>query len=223
MYDLTLVRVIGFKRQRLESLMKENKVWFFFYFCFSLDQGAFSGDTPNWNWRAYLIKRPSISFVPSCSYLKLMDTTTILTSWSWLSLFIERPRVLRWLPSYQWRCPELAGLPHQTTLPLLAYWSLDSLESYLPIQHRWPRIYGLTESLAWRLWHHQRRTQGETELSTVRIYQHPGKWVCELHSENLVWKRAFPSAYRQFYTRRLWFQWEHAKRSRTKRGQLWFV
>ena len=30
MYDLTLVRVIGFKRQRLESLMKENKVWFFF-------------------------------------------------------------------------------------------------------------------------------------------------------------------------------------------------
>ena len=105
-----------------------------------MDQGAFSGDTPNWNWRAYLIKRPSISFVPSCSYLKLMDTTTILTSWSWLSLFIERPCVLRWLPSYQWRCPELAGLPHQTTLPPLAYWSLDSLESYLPIQHRWPRI-----------------------------------------------------------------------------------
>ena len=63
-------------------------------------------------------------------------------------------RVLRWLPSHQRWCPKLAGLPHQTTLPPLAQRSLDSLESYLPIQHRWHRIHRLPESLAWRLWHH---------------------------------------------------------------------
>ena len=95
-------------------------------------------------------------------------------------------RVLRWLPSHQRWCPKLAGLPHQTTLPPLAQRSLDSLESYLPIQHGWHRIHRLPKSLAWRLWHHYRRTYRDGHLSTLRIRQHPEKWVCELHCINRV-------------------------------------
>ena len=86
-------------------------------------------------------------------------------------LSAESHRVLWWLPSHQrWR-PKLAGVPHRTTFPSLAYRSLDSLESYLSIQHRRHRVYGLPESLTWRFWHHQRRTHGGRNLSAIRLRQ----------------------------------------------------
>ena len=98
-----------------------------------------------------------------------MDVKVIFTNWS--SHFLSATdRILRWLPSHQRWCSKLAGLPHETTLPPLAQRSLDSLESYLPIRHRWHSIYGLPESLAWRLWYHQRRTHSDRWLSTLRIY-----------------------------------------------------
>ena len=140
--------------------------------------------------------------------------------------FLSEWRCLLQLPGFkcgQQRFPKLAGVPDKTGLPCLAQRSLDSLASYLPIQHRRHGIYRLPASLISRLRHRQSHTNRDKQLSKVRTCQHPGKWMFELHGSDLVSKRHFPSAYRQFISPWLRFRWKSEWWCRRKRGQFWIL
>ena len=71
----------------------------------------------------------------------------------------------------QQRFPKLAEVLDKTAFPCLVQKSLDSLESYLPIEHRRYCLYRLLTSLIWRLRHRQSHTHSAWKLSKVRAWQ----------------------------------------------------
>ena len=153
-------------------------------------------------------------------------TKVILLSFLSSFFFFSEQRCLLRLPGFkcgQQRFPKLAGVPDKKGLPCLAQRSLDSLASYLPIQHRRHGIYGLRASLIWRLRHRQSHTHGGKQLPKVRACQHSGKWMCEVYGSNLVSKRCLSSAYRQFISTWLRFRRKSEWWCCRKRRQFWIL